>query len=107
MRTAMGLRKTSWGAAAALGALFVCACNHNAPPAAASANASSPAAPAAASAQIVVSPADAAPPASQTGGFDGAKAYEQVAKLVAFGPHPPDTPAIRAVQAYIHSQLES
>jgi glutaminyl-peptide cyclotransferase len=105
MQTAMGLRKSSWGAAAALGALFVCACNHNAPPSAASVNASSPAA-TAAPAQIVVSPANAAPPASQTGGFDGAKAYEQVARLVAFGPHPPATDAMRAVQKYIRVQLE-
>jgi Peptidase family M28 len=51
--------------------------------------------------------ADAAPPASQTGGFDGAKAYGYVVKLVSFGPHPPDTPAIRDVQAYIRSQLKS
>ncbi len=105
MRTPMGLRKPFWCAAAALGALFVCACNHNAPPAAASVNASSPAAPVA-PAQIVVSPADAAPPASQTCGFDGAKAYEQVARLVAFGPHPPATDAIRSVQKYIRAQLE-
>ncbi len=48
---------------------------------------------------------DAAPPASQTGGFDGARAYAQVAKLVSYGPHPPDSPAIRAVQGYIRSQL--
>jgi Peptidase family M28 len=52
-----------------------------------------------------VSPVDAAPPASQTGGFDGAKAYSYVVKLVSFGPHPPDTPAIREVQSYIRSQL--
>jgi Peptidase family M28 len=51
--------------------------------------------------------ADAAPPASQTGGFDGAKAYGYVVKLVSFGPHPPDTPAIRNVQTYIRSQLKS
>ena len=34
-------------------------------------------------------PADTAPPAPQTGGFDGAKAYEHVAKIVSFGPRPP------------------
>jgi glutaminyl-peptide cyclotransferase len=106
MRPTMRLRKLPWSAVAALGALFVCACNHNAPPAAASVNASSIAAPAV-PAQIVISAADAAPPASQTGGFDGAKAYEQVARLVAFGPHPPATDAMRAVQKYIHGQLES
>jgi glutaminyl-peptide cyclotransferase len=54
-----------------------------------------------------ISPADAAPPAAKTGGFDGAKAFSYVVKLVSFGPHPPDTPAIREVQSYIRSQLKS
>ena len=47
-----------------------------------------------------------APPPSKTGGFDGTKAYAQVAKLVSFGPHPPDTPAIRRTQDYIAGQLK-
>jgi Zn-dependent M28 family amino/carboxypeptidase len=51
--------------------------------------------------------AESAPPPAQTGGFDGAAAYAQVAKLVSFGPHPPDTDAIRKVQAYIRGQLTS
>ncbi|MGH9686511.1 MAG: M28 family peptidase [Candidatus Acidiferrales bacterium] len=55
----------------------------------------------------LVSAADQAPPASQTGGFDGATAYSYVVKLVSFGPHPPDTPAIRNVQNYIRSELKS
>lgn len=54
-----------------------------------------------------VAPSDAAPPASETGGFDGEKAYEHVAKLVAFGPHPPASDAIHHVQDYIRSQLKS
>jgi glutaminyl-peptide cyclotransferase len=54
----------------------------------------------------VVPAAEMAPPAAQTGGFDGAKAYEHVAKFVAFGPHPPATDAIHNVQNYIHSQLQ-
>jgi glutaminyl-peptide cyclotransferase len=54
-----------------------------------------------------IAPADAAPPASQTGGFDGAKAYSYVVKLVSFGPHPPDTPAMRNVQKYIRTTLKS
>jgi glutaminyl-peptide cyclotransferase len=49
--------------------------------------------------------AEAAPPAAQTGGFDGAKAYAHVAKLVSFGPHPPGSESIRAVQGYIRAQL--
>lgn len=48
---------------------------------------------------------EAAPPAAQTGGFDGAAAYAQVAKLVSFGPHPPGSEAIRATQSYIRAQL--
>lgn len=52
-------------------------------------------------------PSEAAPPASQTGGFDGAAAYDFRAKLVAFGPRPPDTDAIRKTQDYILSQLKS
>lgn len=54
-----------------------------------------------------VASSDAAPPASETGGFDGQKAYEHVAKLVAFGPHPPASDAIHRVQDYIRSQLKS
>jgi hypothetical protein len=46
-----------------------------------------------------------APPASQTGGFDGARAYAQVAKLVSFGPRPPASDAIHHTQDYIHAQL--
>jgi glutaminyl-peptide cyclotransferase len=49
---------------------------------------------------------DAAPPASQTGGFDGAKAYDFTAKLVSFGPRPPGSDAIRQMQDYIRSELQ-
>jgi glutaminyl-peptide cyclotransferase len=52
-------------------------------------------------------PAEAAPPASKTGGFDGAKAYDYTAKLVSFGPRPPATDAIHRTQDYISSQLKS
>jgi glutaminyl-peptide cyclotransferase len=52
-------------------------------------------------------PTESAPPASQTGGFDGAKAYEQVTKFVSFGPHPSGSDANRKVQEYIRSQLQS
>jgi glutaminyl-peptide cyclotransferase len=48
-----------------------------------------------------------APPPSQTGGFDGQKAYEHVAKLVNFGPRPPDSAGIHLAQQYIHEQLAS
>src|ERR1700693_533231 len=52
-------------------------------------------------------PADTAPPASQTGGFDGAKAYEHVAKIVSFGPRPPASEGIHQVQDYFREQLKS
>jgi glutaminyl-peptide cyclotransferase len=50
---------------------------------------------------------DTAPPPAQTGGFDGAKAYAHVAKLVSFGPHPPGTSAIHNAQDYLRAQLKS
>lgn len=53
------------------------------------------------------SPADAAPPLDQTGGFDGAAAYDYTAKLVSFGPRPPASDAIRQTQDFILSTLKS
>ena len=50
---------------------------------------------------------ESAPPASQTGGFDGAKAYEHVAKIVSYGPRPPASEGIRHVQDYMREQLKS
>jgi Zn-dependent M28 family amino/carboxypeptidase len=52
-------------------------------------------------------PAEVAPPADQTGGFDGAKAFDQVAKIVSFGPRPPASDGIHQVQSYIISQLRN
>ena len=48
-----------------------------------------------------ISAAEKAPPASQTGGFDGAQAYDYTAKLVSFGPRPPASDAIHRTQDYI------
>jgi hypothetical protein len=90
--------------------LFVAACGHDASgsrelPDASSAN--NRLAPSAASVrQRTLAAADAAPPAAQTGGFDGAKAYDHVAKLVDFGPHPPASEGIHKAQNYIRSQLQ-
>jgi glutaminyl-peptide cyclotransferase len=98
--------KSFWIALAAVAAFFAGACGHDAARPSTPANTASAAAPVA-PAPIVIPVSDAAPPAAQTGGFDGAKAYDQVAKLVAFGPHPPASDGIHAVQQYIHSQLES
>jgi glutaminyl-peptide cyclotransferase len=54
-----------------------------------------------------IAASEKAPPAAQTGGFDGAQAYDYVAKLVAFGPRPPATDAIHRTQDYIRAQLKS
>ncbi len=51
--------------------------------------------------------ADDALPAEKTGGFDGAKAYEHVAKQVSYGPRPAGSQAILQAQDYITSQLSS
>ena len=84
------------------------ACGHGganagspAPAAAATASAAAPAAP-----RRFRPPTRRRPP-SQTGGFDGAQAYEYVAKLVSFGPHPPASDAIHRTQDYIRTQLKS
>jgi glutaminyl-peptide cyclotransferase len=53
------------------------------------------------------SPVEAAPPASETGGFDGAGAYDFTAHLVGFGPRPPASDAIHRTQEYILTQLKS
>jgi glutaminyl-peptide cyclotransferase len=50
---------------------------------------------------------DDAPPAEKTGGFDGKRAFAQVAKQVAFGPRPSGSPAIAQLQEYIQSELKS
>ena len=55
----------------------------------------------------VPAPNEAAPPAAQTGGFDGQEAYNYTAKLVGFGPRPPDSDAIHRTQQYILEQLKS
>jgi Zn-dependent M28 family amino/carboxypeptidase len=48
-----------------------------------------------------------APPPSETDGFDGQKAYEHVAKLVAIGPRTPDSDGIHRAQEYIKEQLKA
>jgi peptidase M28-like protein len=52
-------------------------------------------------------PSEVAPPADQTGGFDGAKAFDHVAKIVSYGPRPPASDGIRQVQDYIIAQLKA
>ena len=53
------------------------------------------------------SAAEPVPPAAQTGGFDGQKAFDHVAKLVGFGPRPPDSDGIHRAQEYIRTQLQA
>lgn len=53
-----------------------------------------------------VAPAPAPPP-SQTGGFDGARAWKDLEKIVSFGPRPPASPNIQREQAWLVSQLKS
>ena len=50
---------------------------------------------------------DDALPAEKTGGFDGAHAYDHVAKLVGFGPRQAGSSGIAQAQDYITSQLSS
>ncbi|MGH9741880.1 MAG: M28 family peptidase [Candidatus Acidiferrum sp.] len=49
----------------------------------------------------------AAPPPDQTGGFDGNRAFADVAKQVSFGPRPSGSPAIAQTQDYLLSELKS
>lgn len=48
-----------------------------------------------------------APPAGSTGGFDGQRAYQYVADIVAIGPHSAGTDGSHRVQAYIVGKLKS
>src|SRR5258708_25785607 len=52
-------------------------------------------------------PADEAPPADKTGGFDGKRAYEQVVKQLSYEPRPAGSPALVKLQDYLESQLKS
>src|SRR5260370_15585789 len=51
--------------------------------------------------------ADDAPAPERTGGFDGKRAFAQVAKQVSFGPRPSGSPAIAQLQEYLLSELKS
>jgi hypothetical protein len=87
----------------------VVACSHGGASADSSASAAAASQPPASqnSAAMTAKPTESVPPASQTGGFDGAKAYDQVAKIVSFGPRPPESEGIHHVQDYIRGQLQS
>jgi Zn-dependent M28 family amino/carboxypeptidase len=83
----------------------VIACGGSGQPTSASSTTAPPAAGVAAPPAAAQS--EPAPPADQTGGFDGAKAFDQVAKIVSFGPRPPASDGIHKVQEYISTQLKS
>jgi glutaminyl-peptide cyclotransferase len=104
-------RNLLWAGAAVFTALVVVACGQGNGSSSAAASATASAAPSANSLQAVstqptIAPEDQAPPASQTGGFDGQKAYDFTAKLVSFGPRPPASDAIHRTQDYIISTLK-
>jgi Zn-dependent M28 family amino/carboxypeptidase len=48
-----------------------------------------------------------ASPADKTGGFDGKRAYDQVAKQVSYGPRPAGSPALAKLQDYLETELKS
>jgi len=45
-------------------------------------------------------------PAEKTAGFDGQRAYQQVAKQVSFGPRPAGSPALVKLQEYLEGELK-
>lgn len=101
-RIAKGLEKLVCASAALLVGMYSAGCSHGAAPfssvAGATATSVAPQAP---------TPSEPAPPPEQTGGFDGAKAYDYTAKLVSFGPRPPASDAIHRTQDYLRTQLQS
>ncbi len=56
---------------------------------------------------VMQNPADEAPAPEKTGGFDGRRAYAQVAKQVSFGPRPAGSPALAQLQDYLLAELKS
>ena len=96
-----------WLASAAAVLSGVVACGASNAPSPASAGSASPGPSATNQAAAAAKPAEVAPPADQTGGFDGAKAYEHVAKLVSFGPRPPASEGLHRSQEYIIGQLKA
>jgi hypothetical protein len=101
--------KPAWLVAAALATLLIFGCGHDvggsntAPKGAAEASqeGTKP------TLNIKTVNAEPAPPAESTGGFDGNKAFDHVAQLVAIGPRTPASDGIRRAQVYIKAQLQS
>src|SRR3984957_11223332 len=98
--------KTLWMFVATGLVSCVIACGNSTQPTAVSSS-QSQASNAAPALQPAAQRSEPAPPADQTGGFDGAKAFDHVAKIVSFGPRPPASEGIHQVQAYLIAQLNS
>src|SRR5271167_501993 len=96
-----------WLASAAAVLSGVVACGASNTPTQTSSNSAAPGGGAAGQAAAAPRLAEVAPPADQTGGFDGAKAYEHVSKLVSFGPRPPASEGLHRSQEYIIAQLKT
>jgi glutaminyl-peptide cyclotransferase len=97
----------AFAAAALLSGVIACGGSNQPSSASSSSAAPAPAASAAAQSAPPQKPSETAPPADQTGGFDGTLAYGHVAKLVAFGPRPPASDALHRSQDYIIAQLKT
>lgn len=110
------VKKPMWLGLPALAAILTIACGHDD----GTSKAAQDSRPVLNTSQKASAPADAtkpgamasssvepAPPASETGGFDGQKAFEHVAQLVALGPRPPASDGIHRAQEYIRNQLKS
>src|SRR4051794_32051343 len=94
-------RSAGWALSALACTLMTAACGGSAVPA----NPAPSAAPSVAQPQTNPAPApaatSAAPPATTTDGFDGQRAYQYVADLVAIGPRSAGTEGSRRAQQYI------
>ncbi|HUA01118.1 MAG TPA: M28 family peptidase [Candidatus Aquilonibacter sp.] len=105
-----GLRGGLLAAVLATVGILPAACGHESTPSNATAAVSAPPASSTSTPEPTqphaISPADEALPPAQTGGFDGAAAYDYTAKLTAFGPRPPGSDAIHRTQDYIVGQLK-
>jgi hypothetical protein len=103
------LEKSAWLAVAAFATLFTFACGHDVGGSNTAQKAAVEASQEAAKPTLNIKTVNAepAPPAESTGGFDGNKAFDHVAQLVAIGPRPPASDGIRRAQAYIKAQLQS
>src|SRR6202041_2821584 len=110
------LNRVSWpwkklwllASAVSIFCLIACGCSNQAKSDSSSASAATAASPSIAEQPAQAGkPPEVAPPPDQTGGFDGAKAFDHVAKIVSFGPRPPASDAIHQVQTYIISQLKN